>query len=73
MRLFISPPISVVLIDSNSYIEVYVNTATGITVCKYEGLLPIVKQAILSGIFAACKALNYQLTKPELTFYCPHI
>ena len=74
MRLLLrgSPPISVVLIDSNSYIEVHVNTATGIPVGEYAGILPIIKQAILSGIFAACKALNYQQTKPELTFYCPH-
>ena len=72
MRLLTSPPISVVLIDSNSYIEIHINTATGIAVGKYEGLLPIIKQAILSGIFSACKALNYQQTKPELTFYCPH-
>ena len=72
MRLLTSPPISVMLIDSNSYIEVHVNTATGIAVSEYEGLLPIIKQAILSGIFSACKALNYQQTKPELTFYCPH-
>ena len=72
MRLLTSPPISVVLIDSNSCIEVHVNTATGIPVGEYAGILPIIKQAILSGIFAACKALNYQQTKPELTFYCPH-
>ena len=72
MRLLTSPPISVVLIDSNSYIEVHVNTATDIPVSEYAGILPIIKQAILSGIFAACKALNYQQTKPELTFYCPH-
>ena len=74
MRLLLrgSPPISVVLVDSNSYIEVHVNTATGIPVGEYAGILPIIKQAILSGIFAACKALNYQQTKPELTFYCPH-
>ena len=30
MRLLTRPPISVVLIDSNSYIEVHVNTATGV-------------------------------------------
>ena len=72
MHLLTSPPISVMLIDSNSYIEVHVNTTTDIPVSEYEGLLPIIKQAILSGIFSACKALNYQQTKPELTFYCPH-
>ena len=72
MRLLTNPPISAVLIDSNSYIEVHVNATTGIPVSEYAGLLPIIKQAILSGIFAACSALNYKQTKPHLTFYCPH-
>ena len=67
-----SPPTSVVLIDSNSYIEVYVNATTGIPITKYTGLLPIIKQTILSGIYSACKTLKYDLTKPEFAFYCPH-
>lgn len=67
-----SPPTSVVLIDSNSYIEVHVNATTGIPVSEYTGLLPIIKQTILSGIYSACKALTYDLTKPEFAFYCPH-
>ena len=72
MRLRTGLPVTVVLIDYSAYIEVHVNAATGIPLSEYEGLLPIIKQAILSGVFAACKALNYQQTKPELTFYCPH-
>ena len=72
LRLLSSPPVTVVLIDSNSYIEVHVNTTTGIPVDEYAGLLPIIKETILSGIFAACRALNYKQTKPHLTFYCPH-
>ena len=72
MRLLTSPPLSVVLIDSNTYIEVRVNATTGIPVSEYAGLLPVIKNAILSGIFAACTALNYKQTKPHLTFYCPH-
>ena len=55
MCLLTSPPISVVLLNFNSYTEVHINTATGIAVGNYEGLLPIVMQAILSGIFAAVK------------------
>ena len=72
MRLLTSPPLSVVLIDSNTYIEVRVNAATGIPVSEYAGLLPVIKNAILSGISAACRALTYKQTKPQLTFYCPH-
>ena len=74
MHLSASPPYSVVLIDSNSYniIEVHVNTNTGIPISVYAGLLPIIKQTILSGIYSACKTLKYDLTKPEFAFYCPH-
>ena len=67
-----SPPTSVVLIDSNSYIEVHVNASTGIPISEYTGLLPTIKQVILSGIYSACKTLKYDLTKPEFAFYCPH-
>ena len=72
MRLLTNPPTSVVLIDSNSYIEVHVNAASDIPVNEYTTLLPVIKEAILSGMFAACKALNSKQTKPHLTFYCPH-
>ena len=67
-----SPPTSVVLIDSNSYIEVHVNTTTGIPISEYTCLLPIIKQTIFSGIYSACKTLKYDLTKLEFAFYCPH-
>ena len=73
MRLLTSPPTSVVLINSDLYIEVHVNTTTGIPISDYADLLPVIKQAILSGTFAACRVLNYKQTKPHLTFYCPHI
>ena len=72
MHLSVNPPSSVVLIDSNSYIEVHVNATTGIPISVYVGLLPIIKQTILSGIYSACKTLKYDLTKPEFAFYCPH-
>ena len=72
LHLQTSPPLTVVLIDSNTHIEVHVNASSGIPVSEYTGLLPIIKQAILSGIFSACRALKYTQTKPHLTFYCPH-
>jgi hypothetical protein len=67
-----SPPTSVVLIDSNSYIEVHVNATTGVPMSEYTCLLPTIKQTILSGIFSACRTLKYDLTKPEFAFHCPH-
>ena len=73
LRLLTSPPTTVVLIDSDTYIEVHVNTTTRIPISEYADLLPVIKQAILSGTFAACRALNYKQTKPQLTFYCPHM
>ena len=72
LRLLTNPPLTVVLIDSNTHIEVHVNASSDIPVSEYAGLLPIIKQAILSGIFSACRALKYTQTKPHLTFYCPH-
>ena len=66
------PPCSVTLIDSNSMIEVYVKLAAGAVPSECSALLNVIKNAILSGIDAACIALNYKQTKPEFTFYCPH-
>ena len=72
LRLLTSPPCLVTLIDSNSYIEIYTDANEKVPVSEYTGLLPIIKQSILSGICAACTALNYKRTKPQLTFFCPH-
>ena len=66
------PPCSVTLIDSNSIIEVYVKLAAGAVPNECSALLNVIKNVILSGIDAACIALNYKQTKPEFTFYCPH-
>ena len=65
------PPCSVTLIDSNSLIEVYVKLAVGAVPSECSALLNVIKNAILSGIDAACIALNYKQTKPEFTFHCP--
>ena len=66
------PPCSVTLIDSNSLIEVHVKLAAGAVPSECSALLNVIKNAILSGIDAACIALNYKQTKPEFTFHCPH-
>ena len=64
-------PCSVTLIDSNSLIEVYVKLTAGAVPSECSALLNVIKNAILSGIDAACIALNYKQTKPEFTFHCP--
>ena len=73
LRLLTSPPCLVTVIDSNSYIEVHADTASQVLTSEYAGILPVIKQSILSGICAACIALNYKKTKPQLTFFCPHL
>ena len=72
LQLLTSPPCMITLIDSNTYIEVHVNTAAPVPLSEYAGHFPIIRQAILNGIRAACSALNYKTTKPELAFVCPH-
>ena len=72
MHLPTNPPCSITLIDSNGLIEVHVKLAAGANPGKCSALLNVIKNAILSGIDAACKALNYKHTTPEFTFHCPH-
>ena len=72
LQLLSSPPCMITLIDSNTYIEVHVNTVAPVPHSEYAGHFPIIRQAILNGIRAACSALNYKTTKPELAFLCPH-
>jgi hypothetical protein len=72
LHLPTDPPCSVTLIDSNSLIEVHIKLAAGAVPSECSALLSVIKNAILSGIDAACIALNYKQTKPEFTFHCPH-
>ena len=71
LQLLTSPPCMIMLIDSNTYIEVHVNIVAKVPRNEYSGHFPIIRQAILNGIRAACSALNYKKTKPELAFLCP--
>ena len=67
----LSPPVTVTVIDSNSYIEVHANICAEATGLEVARLLPMLKGSIFSGIAAACKALNYKQTYPEIAFFCP--
>ena len=72
MHLLTDPPCIVTLIDSNPVIEVHVEIAGGVVPTECAPLLNVIKNAILSGITAACIALTYKQTEPEFTFFCPH-
>ena len=73
LRLLTSPPCVVTVIDSNSYIEIHTDASCRVPANEYAGLLPVIKQSILSGICSACSVLQYKKTKPRLSFFCPHI
>ena len=72
LQLLTDPPCMITLIDSNTYIEVHVDTTASVPRSEYAGHFPIIRQAILNGIRSACSTLNYKTTKPELAFLCPH-
>ena len=72
LQLLSSPPSTITLIDSNTYIEVHVDITAPVPRSEYASHFPIIRQAILNGIRAACSTLNYKTTKPELAFLCPH-
>ena len=72
IHLMVSPPCTVTMIDSNSFIEVHTDVSAQATVNECARLLPVLKTNIFSGITAACKALNYKQTHPEIGFICPH-
>ena len=67
-----SPPCTVTVLDSNSFIEVYAKVSVQATALHCARILPIVKGSIFSGIAAACRALKYKETYPEIGFICPH-
>ena len=67
-----SPPCIVTAIDSHSFIEVYANISAQATAQHCARLLPMVKGSVFSGIAAACRALKYKETYPEIGFVCPH-
>ena len=71
-QLMTSPPCTVVVIDSKSFIEVHVDITSQATRKECAHLLPILKESINGGIIGACKALNYQETHAEIAFFCPH-
>ena len=72
LQLLTSPPSTVTIIDSNTYIEVHVRITAPASSDEVTSSLVLVRLATLNGIQAACVALNYKMTNLELTFFCPH-
>ena len=68
----ISPPVTITVIDSKSFFEVHAHISPDATNRECARLLPILKGSVFGGITAACKALNYHHTYPEIAFFCPH-
>ena len=67
-----SPPCRVTAIDSHKYIEVHAEICADATDQECARLLPVLKGAVFGGVFAACRALNFKQTNPEMGFICPH-
>ena len=59
---------NITLIDSFSYIEVHITDESRLE--DVEKILPQIREAILSGIRAANRALNYNIEQPHKTFFC---
>ena len=73
LHLRSSPPCTVMLIDSNSYIEIYAKITASVPMSECTQLLATIKQSIFAGISAACMTLNYKQTIPKIAFFCPHL
>ncbi len=59
-------PCLVTLIDSITFIEVYVESNVSKDVCAK------IRSTVVSSIRNACKALHYDDEEPEIAFLCPH-
>ena len=69
--VMLSPPKSacvVTLIDSFSYLEVHIDADR--SVCRR--VCPIIRDCILQGIDASCRALRYDTDRPDIAFFCTH-
>ena len=60
-------PCTITLIDSFSYIEVYVKAHTSFG----KKLCPKIRNELLNGIKAACDVLHYNNDTPQISIFCP--
>ena len=60
-------PCTITLIDSFSYIEVYIKSPPAIG----KELCPTIRDHLLDGIQAACNVLHYNNDTPQVSIFCP--
>ena len=60
-------PCTITLIDSFSYIEVYIKSPPAIG----KELCPTIRDQLLDGIQAACNVLHYNNDTPQVSIFCP--
>ena len=64
---FPSHPCTITLIDSFSYIEVYIKSPPAIG----KELCPTIRDQLLDGIQAASNVLHYNNDTPQVSIFCP--
>ena len=64
---FPNQPCTITLIDSFSYIEVYVNSPPAVS----KKLCPTIRDQLLEAIRAACEVLHYNNDSPIVSIFCP--
>ena len=64
---FPSRPCTITLIDSFSYIEVYIQSLPAVG----KELCPTIRDQLLDGIQAACEVLHYNNDTPQVSVFCP--
>ena len=64
---FPNHPCTITLIDSFSYIEVYVDSPPAVS----KKLCPTIHDQLLEGIRAACEVLHYNNDSPIVSIFCP--
>ena len=60
-------PCTITLIDSFSYIEVYIQSLPAVG----KELCPTIRNQLLNGIQAACDVLHYNNDTPQVSIFCP--
>ena len=60
-------PCTITLIDSFSYIEVYIKSPPAVG----KELCPIIRDQLLDGVTAACDVLHYCDDTPHVSIFCP--
>ena len=63
---FLGKPLSIILVDTFSYLEVHVKTRDAM----YPKVCPMIREAMFSGLKAAADTLRYNKSSPVPAFFC---